>query len=46
MVITGFMVVVVSLVFAWLSYASWAPKSEPKFWSEVCLQMSDQETAF
>ena len=27
------------------SDASWAPKPEPKFWSEVRLQMSDQETA-
>ena len=28
---------------AWPSHASWAPKPEPKFWSEVRLQMTDQE---
>ena len=29
---------------AWPSHASWAPKPEPKFWSEVRLQMTDQAT--
>ena len=45
MVITGSTVAAVSLASAWPSHASWAPKPEPKFWSEVRLQMSDQETA-
>ena len=44
-VITGSMAVAVSLASAWPSYASWAPKLEPKFWSEVRQQLSDQETA-
>ena len=45
MVITGSTAAAVSLASAWPSHASWAPKPEPKFWSEVRLQMSDQETA-
>ena len=44
-VITGSMAVAVSLASAWPSHASWAPKPEPKFWSEVRQQLSDQETA-
>ena len=44
-VITGSTVAVVSVASALPSDASWAPKPEPKFWSEVRLQMSDQETA-
>ena len=44
MVITGSTAAAVSLASAWPSHASWAPKPEPKFWSEVRLQMSDQET--
>ena len=45
MVITGSTAAAISLASAWPSHASWAPKPEPKFWSEVRLQMSDQETA-
>ena len=45
MAITGSTAAAVSLASAWPSHASWAPKPEPKFWSEVRLQMSDQETA-
>ena len=44
MVITGSTAAAVSLASAWPSHASWAPKPEPKFWSEVRLQMSAQET--
>ena len=44
-VITGSTAAVVSVASALPSDASWAPKPEPKFWSEVRLQMSAQETA-
>ena len=44
-VITGSTATVVSVASALPSDASWAPKPEPKFWSEVRLQMSNQETA-
>ena len=44
-VITGFTAAVVSLASALPSDASWAPKPEPKFWSEVRLQITDQEPA-
>ena len=44
-VITGSTAAAVSLASAWPSHASWAPKPEPKFWSEVRQQLSDQETA-
>ena len=44
-VITGSTAVAVSLASAWPSHASWAPKPEPKFWSEVRQQISDQETS-
>ena len=44
-VITGSTAAVVSVASALPSDASWAPKPETKFWSEVRLQMSDQETA-
>jgi len=44
-VITGSTAVAVSLASAWPSHASWAPKPEPKFWSEVREQISDQETS-
>ena len=44
-VITGSTAAVMSVASALPSDASWAPKPEPKFWSEVRLQMSDQETA-
>ncbi len=44
-VITGSTAAVVSVASALPSDARWAPKPEPKFWSEVRLQMSDQETA-
>jgi hypothetical protein len=44
-VITGSTAVAVSLASAWPSHASWAPKPEPKFWSEVRQQLSDQETS-
>ena len=43
--ITGSTAAAVSLASAWPSHASWAPKPEPKFWSEVRQQMMDQETA-
>ena len=43
-VITGSTAAAVSLASAWPSHASWAPKPEPKFWSEVRLQMTDQAT--
>ena len=43
-VITGSTAAVVSVASALPSDASWAPKPEPRFWSEVRLQMSDQET--
>ena len=43
-VITGSTAAVVSVASALPSDASWAPKPEPKFWSEVRLQMSNQET--
>ena len=45
MVITGSTAAAVSLASAWPSDASWAPKPEPKFWSEVRQQMMDQETS-
>ena len=45
MVITGSTAAAVSLASAWPSHASWAPKPEPKFWSEVRQQLSDQETS-
>ena len=45
MVITGSTATAVSLASAWPSHASWAPKPEPKFWSEVREQISDQETS-
>ena len=45
MVITGSTAAAVSLASAWPSHASWAPKPEPKFWSEVRQQMMDQETS-
>ena len=41
-VITGSTAAVVSVASALPSDASWAPKPEPKFWSEVRLQMTDQ----
>ena len=44
-VITGSTGALVSVASALPSDASWAPKPEPKFWSEVRLQMSNQETA-
>ena len=44
-VITGSTAAALSAASALPSDASWAPKPEPKFWSEVRLQMSDQETA-
>ena len=43
-VITGSTAAVVSVASALPSYASWEPKPEPKFWSEVRLQMTDQAT--
>ena len=43
-VITGSTAAVVSVASALPSDASWAPKPEPKFWSEVRLQMTDQAT--
>ena len=43
MAITGSTAAAVSLASAWPSHASWAPKPEPKFWSEVRQQMMDQE---
>ena len=42
-VITGSTAAAISLASAWPSHASWAPKPEPKFWSEVRQQMMDQE---
>ena len=45
MVITGSTAAAVSLASAWPSHAGWAPKPEPKFWSEVRQQMMDQETS-
>lgn len=45
MAITGSTAAAVSLASAWPSHASWAPKPEPKFWSEVRQQMMDQETS-
>ena len=45
MVITGSTAAAISLASAWPSHASWAPKPEPKFWSEVRQQMMDQETS-
>ena len=44
-VITGSTAAALSLASALPSDASWAPKPEPKFWSEVRRTMSDQETA-
>ena len=44
-VITGSTAAALSVASALPSDASWAPKPEPKFWSEVRLQMSSQETA-
>lgn len=44
-VITGSTACAMSLASAWPSHASWAPKPEPKFWSEVRQQLSDQETS-
>jgi hypothetical protein len=44
-VITGSTAAVVSVASALPSDASWAPKPEPKFWSEVRQQMMDQETS-
>ena len=43
-VITGSTAAALSLASALPSDASWAPKPEPKFWSEVRLQMTDQAT--
>ncbi|MDC0277787.1 hypothetical protein OAK87_02310 [bacterium] len=43
-VITGSTAVAMSIASALPSDASWAPKPEPKFWSEVRQQMKDQET--
>ena len=45
MAITGSTAAAVSLASAWPSHASWAPKPEPKFWSEARQQMMDQETS-
>ncbi|NCG17204.1 MAG: hypothetical protein GWP23_09680 [Synechococcales cyanobacterium H12SWP_bin.12] len=45
MAITGSTAAAVSLASAWPSHASWAPKPEPKFWSEVRQQIMDQETS-
>ena len=45
MVITGSTAAAISLASAWPSHASWVPKPEPKFWSEVRQQMMDQETS-
>ena len=44
-VITGSTACAASLASAWPSHASWAPKPEPKFWSEVRQQLSDQEAS-
>ena len=44
-VITGATATALSVASALPSDASWAPKPEPKFWREVRLQMSAQETA-
>ena len=44
-VITGSTAAALLVASALPSDASWAPKPEPKFWSEVRLQMSYQETA-
>ena len=44
-VITGSTAAFVSVASVLPSYASWEPKPEPKFWSEVRQQLSDQETA-
>ena len=45
MAITGSTAAAVSLASAWPSHASWSPKPEPKFWSQVRRQMLDQDTA-
>ena len=45
MAITGSTAAAVSLASAWPSHASWSPKPEPKFWSQVRQQMMDQETS-
>ena len=44
-VITGSTACAVSLASTWPSHASWAPKPETKFWSEVRQQLSDRETS-
>jgi hypothetical protein len=44
-VITGSTAAAASIASALPSDASWAPKPEPKFWSEVRQQLSDQETS-
>ena len=44
-VITGSTAAAISLASAWPSYASWAPKPESKFWSQVRQDMTDQESA-
>ena len=45
MVITGSTAAAISLASAWPSHASWAPKPESKFWSQVRQDMTDQESA-
>jgi hypothetical protein len=44
-VITGSTAAAASIASALPCDASWAPKPEPKFWSEVRQQLSDQETS-
>ena len=44
-VITGSTAAVMSVASALPSDASWEPKPEPKFWSEVRQQLSDQEAS-
>ncbi len=44
-VITGSTAAVVAVVSALPSDASWAPKPEPKFWSQLRQDMTDQESA-
>ncbi len=44
-VITGSTAAVVAVVSAVPSAASWAPKPEPKFWSQVRQGLTDQESA-
>ena len=43
--IMGSTAAAVSVASALPSFASWSPKPEPKFWSEVRLQITDQEPA-